>query len=173
MIGILAMSALNNGVRACTNTGVEAMLKRGKTMKRLTLLFFVALLPFTGYSSAQESVEGKGQSIKRKIEEVISGYLTELNGKYKLAATEVTFEPGGYVSEHHHVGPHIVFVLSGELTLVLNGKTTVYKAGEYFYEPGNVTHAAFNKTSSPLVVISFDILPAEWKGRTVLPPKSQ
>ena len=86
MSGKLAMPALSNGVRACTNTGVEAMLKRGKTMKRLTLLFFVALLPFTGYSSAQESVEGKGQSIKRKIEEVISGYLTELNGKYKFGS---------------------------------------------------------------------------------------
>jgi hypothetical protein len=48
MSGRLAMPALNNGVKACTNTGVEAMLKRGKTMKRLTLLFFVALLPFTG-----------------------------------------------------------------------------------------------------------------------------
>ena len=86
MSGRLAIPALNNGVRACTNTGVEAMLKRGKTMKRLTLLFFVALLPFTGYSPAQESVEGKGQSIKRKIEEVISGYLTELNGKYKFGS---------------------------------------------------------------------------------------
>jgi quercetin dioxygenase-like cupin family protein len=150
--------------------GIIAMLKRGKTMKRSTLLFFVAFLHFTGYSSAQQTVEGKGQSIKRKIEEVISGYLTELNGKYKLSATEVTFEPGGYVSEHHHVAPHIVFVLSGELTSVLNGKTTIYKAGEYFFEPGNMTHAAFNKTRSPLVVISFDILPAGWKGRTVLPP---
>jgi hypothetical protein len=86
MSGRLGMPALNNGVRACTNTGVEAMLNRGKTMKRLALLFFVALLPFTGYSSAQESVEGKAQSIKRKIEEVISGYLTELNGKYKFGS---------------------------------------------------------------------------------------
>jgi quercetin dioxygenase-like cupin family protein len=126
-----------------------------------------------GYSSAQQSVEGKGASAKLKIEEVISGYLTELNGKYKLSATEVTFEPGGYLGEHHHVGPHIVLVVSGELTSVLNGQTTIYKAGEYFYEPGNMIHAAFNKTSSPLVVISFDILPADWKGRTVLPPKSQ
>jgi quercetin dioxygenase-like cupin family protein len=139
-------------------------------MKRLTVLIFVALLYFTGYSSAQQSV---GSTVNRKIEEVISGYLTELNGKYKLSATELTFEPGGYLSAHHHVGPHIVFVLSGELTSVLNGKTTIYKTGEYFYEPGNVTHAAYNKTSSPLVVISFDILPADWKGRTVLPPKSQ
>jgi hypothetical protein len=46
MSGRLAMPASNNGVRACTNTGVEAMLKGGKTMKRLTLLFFVALLHF-------------------------------------------------------------------------------------------------------------------------------
>ena len=72
MSGRLAMPALNNGVRACTNMGVEVILKRGKTMKRLTLLFFVALLPFTGYSPAQESVEGKDQLLKRKIEEVIS-----------------------------------------------------------------------------------------------------
>ena len=59
MSGRLAMPALNNGVRACTNTGLEAMLKGTKTMKRLTLLFFVPLLPFTGYSSAQESDEGR------------------------------------------------------------------------------------------------------------------
>jgi hypothetical protein len=59
------------------------------------------------------------------------------------------------------------------LTSVPNGKTTIYKTGEYFYEPGNMTHAAYNKTSSPLVVFTFDILPADWKGRTVLPPKSQ
>ena len=39
MSGRLATPALNNGVRACTNTGVKAMLKRGKTRKRLTLLF--------------------------------------------------------------------------------------------------------------------------------------
>ena len=45
MSGRLAMPASNNGVRACTNTGVEAMLKRGKIMKRLTRLFFVVLLP--------------------------------------------------------------------------------------------------------------------------------
>jgi hypothetical protein len=83
MSGRLAMSALNNGVRARTNTGVEAMLKRGKTMKRLTLLFFVAWLHFMGYSSAEQSV---GSTVNRKIEEVISGYLTELNGKHKFGS---------------------------------------------------------------------------------------
>jgi quercetin dioxygenase-like cupin family protein len=142
-------------------------------VKLVTALFFVALLQIAGYSSAQEPVARKGVTPTRKIEEVISGYLTDLNGKYKLTVTEVTFEPGGYVGEHHHVGPHIVLVASGELTSVLNGKTAIYKTGDYFFEPGNVRHAAYNKTSSPLVVISFDILPADWKGRTVLPPKSR
>lgn len=86
MSGRLAMPALNNGVRASTNTGVEAMLKRGKTMKRLTLLFFVAFALHGLLVRSGVSREGKGQSIKRKIEEVISGYLTELNGKYKFGS---------------------------------------------------------------------------------------
>jgi hypothetical protein len=29
-----------------------------------------------------------------KLEEVVFGHLTELNGKYKMRATEVTFAPG-------------------------------------------------------------------------------
>jgi quercetin dioxygenase-like cupin family protein len=143
-------------------------------MKQLTLFVaLVALFYVVGYSSAQQSVERKGVVAAVKLAETNFGFLSDLNGKYKLVATQTTLEPGGYVGEHQHVGPGIRFVAAGEWTFVQGGKTTIYKTGEYFYEPGNVTHAAYNKTSSPLVVISFDILPADWKGRTVLPPKSQ
>jgi quercetin dioxygenase-like cupin family protein len=146
-------------------------------MRRLTLLLFAVLFPIVGYvvgySSAQQVVERKGVSPKPKIEEVISGYLTDLNGRYKLRVAEVTFEPGGYVGEHNHVGPHIVCVASGEFTSVLNGKTRTYKAGDCFYEPGNMTHAAFNRTSSPVVNLIFEILPVDWKGGSAVPPKSR
>jgi quercetin dioxygenase-like cupin family protein len=142
-------------------------------MKRLTLLLFVALFHVVGYSSAQQPVERKGQTSTVKLEEAVSGHLTELNGKYKLRVTEVTFEPGGYIGEHHHVGPGIRFVTSGELTFVQHGKTTIYKAGDYFYEAGNMTHSASNKTSAPVVIIIFEILPPDWKGGTAVPPKSQ
>jgi quercetin dioxygenase-like cupin family protein len=142
-------------------------------MKRLTLLLFVALLHVVGYSSAQQTVERKGVASTVKLEEAVFGYLTELNGKYKLRVTETTFEPGGYVGKHHHVGPGIRFVASGEFTLVEHGKTRIYKAGDYYYETGNVTNSAHNKTSSPVVLITFEILPVDWKGGSAVPPKSQ
>lgn len=142
-------------------------------MKRLTLVLLVVLFHAAGSSAAQQTVERKGTASKVKIEEAMSGYLTALNGKYKLLATETTFEPGGYASDHHHVGPGIRFVVSGELTLVGEGKTRTYKTGEYFYESGDVTTAAYNKTTSPLRVIVFEILPADWKGGSAVPPKSK
>ena len=39
---------------------------------------------------------------KVKHERVISCHLTELNGKYKLRITELTFEPGGHAGERQH-----------------------------------------------------------------------
>ena len=142
-------------------------------MKRLTLLLFVALFYVVGYSSAQQQVERKGVTSAVKIEQAVSGHLTELNGKYKLRATETTIEPGGYAGEHHHVGPGIRYVASGELTFVQHDKTTIYKAGDYFYESGDVTHSGSNKGSSPVVLIIFEILPPDWTGGTAVPPKSK
>jgi quercetin dioxygenase-like cupin family protein len=142
-------------------------------MKRNTLILFLALFCVVGYSSAQQKVERKGVASTVKLDQAMSGYLTALNGKYKLVATEITFEPGGSLSDHHHVGPGIRYVASGELTLVGEGKTTIYKAGEYFYESGDVTTAASNKGKTPTRIINFEILPADVKGGSVVPPKSK
>ena len=96
-------------------------------MKRLTLLLVVAVFSIVGYvvgfSSAQQQVERKGLASTVKLEGTDFGFLSELNGKYKLRVTETTIEPGGYVGEHNHVGPGIRFLASGELTFVEHGKT--------------------------------------------------
>jgi quercetin dioxygenase-like cupin family protein len=107
------------------------------------------------------------------MEEVTFGHLTELNGKFKLRATEMTFAPGGYIGMHHHVGPGIRYVISGELYVREGGQETVYKAGEYFYETGNIAHAGGNKTNLPLRLLVVEILPKDWTGPAVIPPKSQ
>src|SRR5262245_18035861 len=52
-------------------------------------------------------VDTKGLTAKIKYESPLAGYLTDLNGKYKLRVTELVLEPGGYVGEHHHAGPGI------------------------------------------------------------------
>ena len=142
-------------------------------MKRLTLVLLVVLFHVAGSSAAQQGVERKGVTSTVKLDQVMSGYLNALNGKYKLLVTETTFEPGGHVAEHQHVGPGIRFVASGELTLVGEGKTRTYKTGEYFYESGDVTTAAYNKTASPLRLIVFEVLPADWNGGSGVPPKAK
>ncbi len=149
-------------------------MKRMAFMLTLTLVLFVALLTVTGHSGAQQQLERKGLTAKVNYEHVISGHLAELNGKYKLRINEVTIQPGGYAGEHQHVGPGIRYVVSGELTLVEHGgKTTTYKTGDYFFESGDVTHAAYNKTQSPVKLIQYEILPADWKGGSGVPPKSK
>lgn len=142
-----------------------------KTMMRFILLLVVALLCEADRLAAQEKVEARGITSIIKLDEVVFGHLTELNGKFKLRATEVTFAPGGYLGVHHHVGPGIRYVLSGEVTFTEGGQATVYKAGEYFFETGNLAHTAENKTQQPLRILFVEILPKDWTAPTVIPPK--
>jgi hypothetical protein len=74
------------------------------TMMRFAFFLFVSLLGATVRLVAEEGVERRGITSAVKLEEVIFGHLTELNGKYKMRATEVIFAPGGYLGVHHHVG---------------------------------------------------------------------
>jgi hypothetical protein len=75
-------------------------------------------------------VDTKGLVAKIKFESVLAGYLTELNGKYKLRVTELTLEPGGHVGEHNHVGPGIRLMTFGEVTYVLPDRTLIYGPGD-------------------------------------------
>ena len=152
-----------------------AALSKGmeKMMRRFTLLVLVALLGGADRMAAQETVETRGITSAIKIDEVIFGHLTELNGKFKLRATEFTFAPDGYVGVHHHVGPGIRYVISGELTFAEGGQETVYKAGEYYFETGNLAHTAQNKTNLPLRVLAVEILPKDWTAPVMIAPKSQ
>jgi quercetin dioxygenase-like cupin family protein len=107
-------------------------------MTRFTLLFLMAALSGVSRLAAEEKVEVRGVTSVIKIEEVIFGHLSELNGKFKLRASELTFAPGAFIGGHHHIGPGIRYVISGELTFIEGGQSTVYKAGEYFYETEGV-----------------------------------
>jgi uncharacterized cupin superfamily protein len=71
---------------------------------------------------------------------------------------------------HHHAGPGIRSVVSGELTYIQGDKTTVYKPGDYFFESGAITHTAYNRGKVPVKVLNFEILPADWKGSSAIVP---
>ena len=141
-------------------------------MRHFIVLLSLVLLGGTDLP-AQEIVEARGVTSEVKIEDVIFGHLTELNGKFKLRATELTFAPDGYVGVHHHIGPGIRYVISGELTFAEGGQETIYKAGEYFFETGNIAHTAQNKTNVPLRILVVEILPKDWATPAMIAPRSQ
>jgi len=102
------------------------------------------------------------------------GHLSELAGKYKLRVTQVTIDPDGGMGAHHHAGPGIRCLTSGELTYTIEGKTTVYRAGDCFTETGGISHTTLNAGAAPVVLLNFEILPAslpETKGSLTPLPK--
>lgn len=141
----------------------------------LFILMSLAALLWVMSVRGQEAVkvDTKGLVAKIKFESVLSGYLTEINGKYKLRVTELTLEPGGHVGEHNHVGPGIRLVTSGHMTYVLPEKTIVYGPGEFFFESGDVNHTVYNKTDAPMVHLLFEILPTDLKGPSLMPVKAK
>ena len=142
-------------------------------MRIVFLLIATLLLSGADRLAAQEQVEARGVKSEVKIEEITFGHLSELNDKFKVRATEFTFAPGALLGAHHHVGPGIRYIISGELTFTEGGVSTTYKAGDYFYETGNIVHTAENKTNLPLRVIVMEIVPRNWSGAAVIPPRSQ
>ena len=149
------------------------------TTRREVLLGLTAV-PMTAWVASPRSaaaqggpakVDTKGLTAKIKYEHVLAGYLGEVNGKYKLRVTELVLDPGGYVGEHHHVGPGIRQVTSGYMTYVLPDQTVVYGPGDFFFESGDVAHTVFNKTDAPMVHVLFEILPADLNGPSLIPVK--
>ena len=118
-------------------------------------------------------VDTRGLVAKIKFEHPLQGYLTDLNGKYKLRVTELTLEPGGHVGEHNHLGPGIRLVTFGEMTYVLPEKTVIYKPGDFFFESGDVNHTVYNKGDKPNQHLLFEILPAELQGPSLIPVKGK
>jgi quercetin dioxygenase-like cupin family protein len=147
---------------------------RRNLLQALAALPLAALAVPAGRAMAQAGgspvkVDTKGLVAKIKFEAPLAGFLSDINGKYKLRVTELTLAPGGHVGEHNHVGPGIRQVTSGYMTYVLPDKTVVYGPGEFFFESGDINHTVFNKTSEPMVHVLFEILPADLNGPSLIP----
>ena len=150
--------------------------KRRYVLQALATLPLIGLVARSGSAVAQTGgspvkVDTKGLVAKIKFEASIGGFLTEINGKYKLRVTELTLAPGGYVGEHNHVGPGIRQVTSGYMTYVLPSETIVYGPGDFFFETGDINHTVFNKTDAPMVHVLFEILPVDLSGPSLMPVK--
>ena len=147
---------------------------RRRLLQALAALPLIPLAMPAGRAMAQAGsspvkVDTKGLVAKIKFEAPLAGFLSDINGKYKLRVTELTLAPGGHVGEHNHVGPGIRQVTSGYMTYVLPDKTVVYGPGEFFFESGDINHTVFNKTNEPMVHVLFEVLPADLNGPSLIP----
>jgi quercetin dioxygenase-like cupin family protein len=139
------------------------------TLCKAGLTALIASVAVASAGNAQQKVDIKGQSSKILLSQAVSGHLSELNGKFQLRVSEATFEPSGSVGPHHHLGPGIRCITAGELTYVGTDKTSIYKVGDCFYEPGDVSHTAHNATGSPTKFLSFEILPVALQSGSTVP----
>lgn len=138
-------------------------------------IYFLAVTLLAVPSGAYaDGVDLKGFHSKIRAELSDLGHLSELNGNYLIRVTEVTMDLGGYMRAHHHLGPGLRCVQSGEMKYEIGGKTTIYKAGDCFTETGALTHESDNIGSEPVVLLNFELLPAnipEGKGSIIPVPE--
>jgi mannose-6-phosphate isomerase-like protein (cupin superfamily) len=94
-----------------------------------------------------------GQDIRfLKTAKDTQGKFLEMESVYPTISVEPT--------EHYHPAQEEDFsVISGELTVKMNGSIAVYKAGDHFYIPKGVAHAMWN-ASSEKTVINWQVRPA-------------
>jgi quercetin dioxygenase-like cupin family protein len=137
-----------------------------QTPSRASRLFVAAALgsciiaTFPEPTRADGAVEVKGFHSRVRARMTELGHLRELSGKYQLRVTEITIDPNGYMKPHHHLGPGVRCIVSGELTYVFRGATTIYRAGDCFTETGDESHEARNAGAAPVVLHNSELLPA-------------
>ena len=142
---------------------------------RALAIFFLSAA-FVAEANAAESlkVDTKGVTAQILYEAPISGgHLSELKDRYQLRVTEIAIAPGGYVGAHNHLGPGIRQMTVGEMEYILPDKTMLYRAGDFFFETGDVSHRVNNKTSEPNTHLLSEILPLDLKGASLIVPRDK
>jgi quercetin dioxygenase-like cupin family protein len=136
------------------------------------MCFCMAVFVSAVHGAEPLKVETKGVSARILYEAPISGgHLPELKGKYKLRITEISIAPGGLVGDHNHLGPGIRQMTVGEMEYIMPHMTTTYRAGDYFFETGDISHRVINKSGASNTHLLFEILPADLAGASLILPR--
>ena len=61
----------------------------------------------------------------------------------------------------------------GEMEYVMPDKTTMYRAGDFFFETGDVSHRVNNKSGELCTHLLFEILPVDLPGASLILPRDK
>ena len=143
-------------------------------LRNAAMLFFSIGVLTVALADEPLKVDTKGVTAKILYEAPITGgLLPELKGKYKMRITQITIAAGGHVGDHNHLGPGIRQMTAGEMEYILPDKTVIYRAGDFFFETGDVSHRVNNKTSDPNTHLLFEILPMDLNGPSLIVPRDK
>lgn len=143
-------------------------------MRVFPAMLVLALASVVPSAQAQEplKVDTKGVTASILFEAPISGgHVPELKGKYKLRVTEIAIVAGGYVGHHNHLGPGIRQMTNGEMDYIMPDETVVYRAGDFFFETGDVSHRV--ESPQPSKHLLFEILPIDVDGPSLILPRDK
>ncbi len=114
-----------------------------KTMLASVLLVGLAMIQTVG--AAEYVSKAKAKSLYKAPLQGVSG---------KEVVVKHFALPAGFVGgKHMHPGPVFVYVLEGEFTVVLDGKTKTFKAGELYPEGINAAMVGKNLSATDDVEI--------------------
>lgn len=83
--------------------------------------------------------------------EVVDGvFLTQLVSGDEMSVLHYRIVPGATVPEHSHHHEQAGYVLSGEVTFVLDSQTVTLRPGDSYVLHSNEVHAAENRGNEPV-----------------------
>jgi unsaturated pyranuronate lyase len=94
---------------------------------------------------------------------VWDGVLARAIHTERLTIGFLDIEPNVQVPEHRHANEQVGFALRGTITMVVDGKTRVIKAGHTYTIPSNVSHSATAGPEGVSVVDVFAPPREDWK----------
>jgi len=94
---------------------------------------------------------------KAEVKSLHEGALTVVDGK-SVDIKHITLPPGSVIGKHFHTGDVFVYVLEGEVTVVMENETVTLPAGSIFQEGPDVVMQAKNLSSSVTAkVVAFQV----------------
>ena len=104
-------------------------------MKYTKCLFSMALASavFLGFAGLQTADAQEEYKPKAMVQTLHQAPLPGMEGK-EMVVKHLALPPDFVGGRHYHPGPVFVYVLEGELTVVLEGETKTFSAGELYAE---------------------------------------
>lgn len=85
----------------------------------------------------------------------VAGLPPDLTIAGKMGIDLIEMEPGTSFPLHTHPGAHILFVLEGEGSVTIAGRTYTTKPGDCYFIPGDASHAVSASQRHTLLAIGF------------------